>query len=332
MDLSDRYINEVVRRLPEQSRTEVEMELRANIGDMLPERPAEGDVVRVLRELGDPARLADEYRQAKRYLIGPALYDTYISVLRIVISIVAVVTAGGTLVSGAADLPWVGVGIASSSMSLFWRTVGAAFEGAASAFLWVTLTFALVSRSGLDMERSPFRGREWSPDQLLTVAVSRRSRISRVETIVNICLLVAWTAVICLAPQVIAVYARDGGAWTATTPLFDLTRLGAFIPGIAIFAFLNFCVLTMMLVTERWNIAIAVSNAIHKIGSGVFYFGMIGDASLFNADFQRTVADTLNIGYGRYVDAWHLGILSLQAVIVFGTVVDVATGFFRSRR
>lgn len=67
--------------LSESVREDVRRELCANIEDMLPDDATDNDVRRVLEELSNPTKLADEYRQVKKYLIGPSLYDNYISVL-----------------------------------------------------------------------------------------------------------------------------------------------------------------------------------------------------------------------------------------------------------
>lgn len=40
-DMIDRYIYDVIRRLPEKERADVRQELRANIYDMLPEAPSD---------------------------------------------------------------------------------------------------------------------------------------------------------------------------------------------------------------------------------------------------------------------------------------------------
>lgn len=54
MDLIEKYVYEVVRHLPEDSREDVKKELRSNILDMLAEDYTEDDVRKVLTELGDP--------------------------------------------------------------------------------------------------------------------------------------------------------------------------------------------------------------------------------------------------------------------------------------
>ena len=100
MDIIDRYVHAVVKRLPEKSRAEVERELRANIEDMLPDSYEEADVHKALLSLGNPAALAEQYRETKRFLISPELYGTYIYVLKIVSIIAALAIPVAAFVTG----------------------------------------------------------------------------------------------------------------------------------------------------------------------------------------------------------------------------------------
>ena len=76
-EMIERYIYEVVRRLPAKQRDDTGRELRSLIDDMLEERGKNGktrqeNAADALRELGAPSVLAGKYRDDKKYLIGPA--------------------------------------------------------------------------------------------------------------------------------------------------------------------------------------------------------------------------------------------------------------------
>jgi hypothetical protein len=105
MKLIDSYVYAVTAGLPEATREDVRRELHTNIEDMLPEHPTESDVSEVLSKLGDPRALADEYSEKKRYLVGPGLYDSYVSVLKLVVCIVTIVFACITLLKWAVNPP-----------------------------------------------------------------------------------------------------------------------------------------------------------------------------------------------------------------------------------
>ena len=83
MNLIDKYIQEVTRRLPEKNRKDIALELRSTIEDMLPKQYSEEEVKEVLKELGNPAILANGYNDRPMYLIGPRYYEMYIIILKI---------------------------------------------------------------------------------------------------------------------------------------------------------------------------------------------------------------------------------------------------------
>ncbi|WP_139902546.1 hypothetical protein [Clostridium thermarum] len=145
----------ITSRLPEDTGEDVKRELQANIKDMLPDDPSEADIRRVLEKLGNPAKLADESRQVKRYLIGPGLYYKYISVLKLVVMITCVVFSILALLEVVIETP--------ADRSLISMTVGtivsvlvAAAEGVFQGAFWVTLTFTIMERTGAAVGTSPF--------------------------------------------------------------------------------------------------------------------------------------------------------------------------------
>ncbi|WP_328468061.1 permease prefix domain 1-containing protein [Actinoplanes sp. NBC_00393] len=160
--LIDRYVYTVLRRVPEQQRTEIDRELRTSIEDAVDAR-VDGGLTRdtaieqTLTELGDPDRLADGYSDRPHYLIGPELYPhwrrllTMLSwiVLPIVITVMAVLDA----IDGAGFGEIIG-GVISGLITV----------GVNLAF-WVTAVFAILERTGIG--RTELRkGRAWTPDDL----------------------------------------------------------------------------------------------------------------------------------------------------------------------
>ncbi|MDF2674744.1 MAG: hypothetical protein K0R09_3012, partial [Clostridiales bacterium] len=149
MKTIDRYVLAVAERLPEDIREDIKNELYTNIEDMLPENPLEDDIRIVLEKLGDPVKLANEYRGTKRYLIGPDMYDSYISVLKLVTGIVAIVFVIVSLLKAAVNPP-ASEGLIGMSIDILANTIGAVIEGAIQGFMWVTLVFVILERTGVN--------------------------------------------------------------------------------------------------------------------------------------------------------------------------------------
>jgi hypothetical protein len=98
-NLTDRYVDATLRRLPSDKRPDIEKELRASIADAVDARVEAGTAlaeaeVAVLTELGDPARLAAGYAERPLHLIGPELFLDYTRLLRtLLVTIVPIVAA-----------------------------------------------------------------------------------------------------------------------------------------------------------------------------------------------------------------------------------------------
>jgi len=180
-EMTERYIYDVTRRLPEKERAEVKREMEAVIGDMLPDNPSERDIADALTKLGPPRVLAERYRQAPRYLISPAMYELYISVLKTVTATVAVICA------------CVGAFAAVLSGSSAANTVGSAISagigGVWQAAFWVTLGFAKADRPGS-------KQKPWTVADLPRLPDQRGIKIPRGRSLIGIVLSVFFTALL----------------------------------------------------------------------------------------------------------------------------------------
>ena len=102
MNLIDRYLKEVERHLPGRMREDVARELRSGIEDAVdsrsgddPERREEG-LTQVLREYGDPAKIARSYLP-DRYLVGPRHYDAFLTTTKVTLTVLAALVGVGVV-------------------------------------------------------------------------------------------------------------------------------------------------------------------------------------------------------------------------------------------
>ncbi|WP_045743698.1 permease prefix domain 1-containing protein [Actinoplanes rectilineatus] len=178
--LIDRYVYTVLRRVPEQQRTDIERELRASIDDAVEARVGAGDASdaateQTLLELGDPDRLADGYAERPQYLIGPEFYPTWtrltrtllLTVLPIVVTVIVVV---GVLEEGA------------TFGSVLGSAIGSALTVAAHMVFWTTGVIWLLERTG--SAAGPVLGRRpWTPADLPKYEPGRITAVELVGTL-----------------------------------------------------------------------------------------------------------------------------------------------------
>lgn len=101
MNLIDAYMQEVGRNLPAKNHEDIEKEIRTLVEDMLDDAsnvagraPDESMVVEVLKKLGSPEKVAASYAPP-RYLVGPAYFSTFLMVMKIVATVLLVLSAVG---------------------------------------------------------------------------------------------------------------------------------------------------------------------------------------------------------------------------------------------
>ncbi len=157
MNLMERYVHEVGRRLPRKDRADIEAELYSTLEDMLEDRVAdeatEEDEVALLNEFGPPAKVAASYRGGDPYLIGPDLFPVFRIVTGIVILVIAIVQlalAGVKIVFTPGYFP-----------SFEW--VFAFLASLVSAFGYVVVTFAALQYFGVKPE---MEDEFWDPRSL----------------------------------------------------------------------------------------------------------------------------------------------------------------------
>ncbi|WP_405783812.1 HAAS signaling domain-containing protein [Streptomyces sp. NBC_00859] len=158
--LTDRYVTEVVRRIPAGQRGDVADELRATIADTVEARGPDGlDAAErdVLTEMGDPIRLAAQYADRPLALIGAGSYPAYVRLLTVLLcAVLPVVTALGVVLD---------VLDGQGAAEVIGGAVGAVFSVGAQMIAWLTVVFALVERFGSGKRSGPI-GRTWTPDDL----------------------------------------------------------------------------------------------------------------------------------------------------------------------
>lgn len=333
MSLIDRYVYAVAERLPQETREDVSRELRANIEDMLPDDHTENEIRAVLGKLGNPAILAGDYADQKRYLIGPALYDSYFSVLKLVATILFIVSICGVLIDGVASLT-MDAKMMQQGIRIFIDILASGFMAVAQAFLWVTLVFAIMERSGIEGGQAPFTKRKWSLDDLPDLTTAKKRRISRGETLFSMICNVLFTAMIYFFSQHLGMYQKgaDGGL-TLIAPLFVDERLQFYMLAILILAFLELTVHVWKFIARQWTFPLAVANAVSKVATGILLLIMVRDTTLFNPEFIAEMAKALNTAVTDAQILWAKGTQIFAVIFIFLICAgDALSAFIKLRK
>ena len=286
MEIIERYIYAVVKRLPAKQRDDIEKDLKSLIDDMLAERTGSGmpdvsDAEAVLTELGDPALMAEKYRDTKRYLIGPELFETYIMVLKIVAIAVTLGMSMAMAISVIVTQPTDSVKSIASSIS-------AVFSSVVSALAWVTIIFAIIERSRMESARSfSLKAPEaWKPSSLPKIPV-KSAVIPRGESIVGIIFNLIFIILInSFAADLSFVFAFGD---VTVIPLFNPDSLAVYLPIINVLLCLAILKECAKLMVGRWTLPLALGNMALNVLSLIFLVIFFSDMSVWSSEFLNTI-------------------------------------------
>ena len=281
--LIDRYVYDVVRRLPEKEQGEVSRELRANIYDMLPDDATDDDIRAVLQELGSPALLAEQYRQHPRCLISPSIFDNYVRALKWVLPLVGCILLVIGLFQG-------GIGAAKNGVTelpkflsrIISVGISTGVEGALHALIWTTVGFAIADRVGTKTRDID----SWSVDKLPDDVPSPKGTIPLSDSIPELVITTFFTVLgvfLCLGtiPAVLVLSVGDVQIFTLFTDSFLL----ACVPVIIVSGALSICECVIKIVKRHWTplvCGIIIVNNLTCIGLLIY---LCSRRDIFSSDF-----------------------------------------------
>jgi hypothetical protein len=279
MEMVERYIYAVTKRLPENQREDIEKELRGLIEDMLEERsdgeePTSADIESVLLGLGDPAELADKYRGKNRYLIGPEYFDKYMLVLKIVL----VASTFGILVS---LLIAYSINPPVSIAELFGNVISSLFYALFQGFTWVTVVFVILEYKQISLKRPHGKREEFKPSDLPPVPTGD-VRIRKSSPIVGIIFSVILLSILNFSPQLFGVKILG----SAYTPIFNLDVLHSYIILINISFVCLILKEIIRIVYGRYNVPLVIGTIIFGLISLIITVIVFSDYNLWNVNFN----------------------------------------------
>lgn len=319
----ERYIYDVTRRLPKDIQEDVEKELKSNIYDMLPENPTEEDVDKVLHELGNPRKIANNYKEDKRYVISPLYYDDYIRVLKLVAIIVGVIS----LVIGAID-SIIGVNeptIIESIGYVFSRIIGDFISSLVSVFFFVTLIFWAI-----DHHTTGEKSEAWKLKDLPDLPSSKTTRIPKTNAMIGLMFHTIFSAIFIIF---LLKYVSVTGWYNDNvyiTPFFNESVTDQFVVFFIISAIIGFIVYIVQLYVGEWKIKVAVCYTAKAIISLTLGLLFINHPDLISSQFFVNLSETMDVTV-EYIKNGLRNILIWVTVIAIAiTIIDLASIWFKT--
>ena len=324
-ELIKRYAYAVAQKLPEAQRADIEKELQGLVEDMLEERTqgreATGeDVEAVLRELGNPGDMADRYRGSQRCLIGPVLFPTYLTVLKIVMGALGIAMLVVFLIQtlSAPDQIIAHFGDSLSTLLMGWL----------QAFAWVTIIFGVFDYTGGQKIRKELETiREWNPTDLPQLP-DTQNHIPRSDPIASIIFTVLFIVLFSFSIHLFGLWVFSEHSGTIVIPFFNLEVFQRFLPFIVALMVAGILVEVGKLLTGKWTLQLLALDSLVHILNFILAIVMFSGMAIWNPQFLQQLAgsgmaplgsETLNALSG----VWNFITQNVIYLIGFGFAIQI---------
>ncbi|MCP4538985.1 MAG: hypothetical protein GY832_17760 [Chloroflexi bacterium] len=327
MELVDRYVHQVGRRLPKRLRGDVKTELRSLLLDTLEERTglvgdettfSEEDQVAVLEEFGPPAQMAAKYQPRPRYIIGPKVYTLYLIV-------VAALLGAGLLASTVTTV--VGRFYTDSDgmngLALLGQGLGIFLDIALNGIGSTTLIFAVLERVipnrefGLDDDKE-----EWKPRDL--PEIEERNEIKPAGLIVQIGILALLLIAFIGFPDRINMGAYYNDGWHIVPSLLSTEFFSLYLPLLKVSWSLTIILNLVLLRQGRWQMGTRIAELLIQ-GLDIFLLAwLLVGPSVLNAEaLDKMFPIALQIPAPPIDGALRLAFVVALIVTIIETVVKI---------
>lgn len=331
MNLIDIYIQEVTRRLPEKSQEDIALELRSTIEDMLPDDYTEDDVKKVLTKLGSPAKLASGYQDRPMHLIGPRYFDVYVTLLKMIVPIAAVIS----LISVFPEYFWDYQGdeaLLNVILDLLGLGIWRVFEVSVQTFFWFTLVFAIIERADKAKGDQPVTTslKEWAPDDLKSITyVPKKKAISKFEVFGSLLWTAIWATLYFYADKLIGVYENGNNGLEFVIPALNQDVLDRFWLLVVLLIGIEIAVALYKLILGKWTKALAFSHTAMEIIGVIVFIILLTQPNFLNPDFVTYMTNDLFTMNPNQFNTWF--IVTVIMIFIISAAISIYDGFRKSR-
>jgi len=330
MNLTDIYIQEVTRRLPEKNREDIALELRSTIRDMLPDDYSEDDVKDVLGKLGNPAALASGYRDQPMHLIGPRYFDVYISLLKMIFPIAAVIV----LISMIAE-SFIGFGgeeaVINTVLTIMGEGAWRIIEVGIHVFFWLTLVFVIIERIDKGKDQHPLSAslQKWTPEDLKNIIyIPKKKAITKLEVFGYLMWTAIWVTLYFYANHLVGIYEGGGDGLKFVIPALNQDVLLRYWPIVIVVIALEIGLALYKLLKGQWTKKMASFNATLELFATVVFIVIVSNPNLMNQEFITYMSKLFTISTKQF-EIWIVS--GVIIIFILSAAISIFDGFHKAR-
>lgn len=333
MEMIDRYVYAVTKKLPEVQRKDVADELSSLIADTLDERVGENDVTdqdveEVLLEFGNPRSLAQKYRDGKKYIVGPDLHDLYMLVLKTVLISIVTIFSGIFLIQVLLN-PINIVDYFSSYIVSFITSIPISIG-------WITLGFGLIEYFSWGSVTRLTTSKDWKPSQLKPIPDPNKN-IKRDESISGVVFYIIGLVFLAFSNEYLGVWIFQEGEFSGVVPFINEETYSQF--QILIFIVFGFGIVKECLkfIYKKWTFPVVFMTFIVNLISIILLLFIITSNQFWNPNFMGELVQNgfVNIGSDSFETSrviWEQMTFWTLIIFMVALVLDVIVGYIKFRK
>lgn len=330
------YVQEVTRRLPEKMREDIAMELHSTIEDMLPENSTEEDVKQILEKLGNPATLAAEYKDQPMHLIGPKFYDTYVTILKMVLGIASIVVLVLFFIDKIGSIQGNEISLLINGSILLGEAVWVLLGTVIQVFFWVTIVFIILDRTISPSTHEPLTlsGEIWKPNDLENITyIPPQKAITMSEVLIGLSWTIIWALLYFNATQLIAVYESqaDPLGLQFKLPIFNQEILISYWPFVVLLIILEILMTIYKVKVRQWTNKLAISNTITNLAGIALFILIASNPNLLNPEFSTYLSTILETSSENMETSIHWTKWVIIISVIATSLIDIYSGFRKAK-
>lgn len=291
MEMLDRYLHEIGKRLPSKQRDDILKELNTLLMDSIDEARESSDGFKtdveiaavIIKNFGNPKQAAARY-SSNNYIIGPRFYENYVMVLKIVVTVLVAI-AGASLLIGSFITDF-------SSRELIRQMiefVPSLFSVIISSVGIVTIIFAILERT-LDDTHLELKEKEFDPYKLPKVP-SNKEKIKYGDVITDLIGSFFMLALLNAFSDKLNIFIKFGNGYNEI-PIFNPVAFNTYLPYWNVILIASTIISVIMLKNGKNTRFTAISGIILSLLVAVALSVMMYDKNLFGftqASFPESI-------------------------------------------
>ena len=229
MEILDRYLHEIGKRLPSKQRDDIIKELNTLLLDSIDEARESSDgsktdeeiAAEIIKNFGNPKEIAARY-SSNNYIIGPRFYETYVMVLKIVVTVLAAL-AGASLLIGSLFTDF----STRELIKQMIQFVPSLFSVIISAVGIVTIIFAIIERT-VDDTKLALTEKDFDPYKLPKVPTDKE-KIKYSDVITDLIGSFFMLALLNSFPDKLNIFIKSGNGYNEI-PIFSPAAFNTYLP------------------------------------------------------------------------------------------------------